>query len=108
MAARVATVGAGDGTAGAAGMMASAGTTTADISAGTSTEGAVSGGAGLTLRSMAGMGGTAQDLSALARGGGIGAAPGIGAGSAGGGVLVHGPGAASWLVPRSASSLPHP
>lgn len=112
MAARVDTVEAGAGTARpgadravAAGTVAWAGTTTAAISAGTSTDGAVRDGADLSLRPTAGMDGAAQDLSE--RGGRIGATPWDGAGSAGGGGLVHGPGAASWSVPRLASSSPH-
>src|SRR5262244_432928 len=95
------------GTAVAAGMAAKAGTITADISAGTSADGAVRGGVDPWLRPTAGMDGAAQDLLAPARAGGIGATPGDGAGSAGGGVPVHGPGVASWSVPRSVSSSPH-
>ena len=91
------------GTVVAAGMAAEAGTITADISAGTSTDGAVRGGVAPWLPPTAGMDGVAQDLSALARAGGIGATPGDGAGSAGGGVPVHGPGVASWSVLRQAS-----
>src|SRR5437868_178216 len=91
--------GAGRGTALALGMAARAGTTTADISAGTSTDGAVPDGAHPSPQATAGAG---PGLWAPARAGGIGVTLGGGAASAGDGAPVHGLGAACWRVPRSA------
>ena len=89
----------GVGMAAVAGMALQAGTTTADISVGTSTDGAVPGGADPSPRPTAGAG---PGLSAPVRAGGIGATLGGGAALAGDGAPVHGLGVACWLVPRSA------
>src|SRR5262245_39783450 len=63
------------------------------------------GGAALSPRPMAGVG---RALSVPVWAGGIGGSPGAGAASAGDGAPNHGPGAACWLVPRSAWWLPLP
>jgi hypothetical protein len=89
----------GVGMAAVAGMALQAGTTTADISVGTSTDGAVPGGADPSPWPTAGAG---PGLSAPVRAGGIGATRGGGAALAGDGAPVHGLGVACWLVPRSA------
>jgi hypothetical protein len=101
MAAKLGT-GAGAGMAMVVGMALQAGTTTADISVGTSTVGAVPGGVDPSPQPTAGTAGAGPGSSAPARAGGIGVILGVGAALAGDGAPVHGPWAACWLVPRSA------
>ena len=97
--------GTGHGMTVAVGMVMWAGMTMAGISVGTSTDGPVLGGAALSPRPMAGVG---RALSAPVWAGGTGGSPGAGAASTGDGAPNHGPGAACWLVPRSAWWSPLP
>src|SRR5580700_4066840 len=83
----------------AVGMKPAAGTTMAGISAGTSTGGAVPDGEEPSPLHNSGMAGAGQGLSAGARAGGIGVAPGLGTTLVGDGAPAAGRGVACWRVP---------